>query len=175
MRNWNMVCHGDCFMTWELEEIDVLAALAFAFLLYSCNFIQVRKPQDMGFHLFFWGVGWESSSVIVCHSLDTHPPKTCICHIRCQWSACSVESVPGAWAVDGVPLACMLLQGTYTYLVAERSRAVLECNSYLSCFALCAAQMLLLVPTLTQFGVGQTSMVHRTLLPAVLLKSQETI
>lgn len=52
-----MVCHGDCFMTWELEEIDVLAALAFAFLLYSCNFIQVRKPQDMGFHLFFWGVG----------------------------------------------------------------------------------------------------------------------
>lgn len=62
MRNWNMVCHGDCFMTWELEEIDVLAALAFAFLLIRATLYKSESPKTWGF-IYFLG-GWGEKAVL---------------------------------------------------------------------------------------------------------------
>lgn len=136
MKNWNILCRGGCFMTWELEEIDGLAAWPSAFFaLFVQCYTSQKGPRRRSSFIFGGGVGWESSSVIVCHSLYAHVLKTPICHISRQYAVLNQCLVPELLMV---PLwhSCCCKELTPTWWLRQ---VVLFWDAIvdLSCFALC--------------------------------------
>lgn len=57
MKNWNILCRGGCFMTWELEEIDGLAAWPSAFFALFVQCYTSQKGPRRRSSFIFWGGG----------------------------------------------------------------------------------------------------------------------